>query len=342
MVSNVSLLVASDRRGQTGPTLSLVIPMHNEVENLDPLFDRIDRAMETIGLTHEIICVDDGSTDGTVAGLLRHRLKDQRLKIVKLSRNFGKEVAIMAGLHRCRGSAAVVMDADLQHPPEMIQKFVARWREGYHVVYGVRRSREKETPLRRVLTEAFYWLFARVSEVTLPRGSGDFRLIDRAAVDALNAMPERTRFMKGLFSWTGFKQIGEPFDVVPRRAGRSSWSYWQLFLLAVEAFLGFSRLPLRVWTPLGLLVSLLSALTGMIILVRDLAGDAPIDGYATVLCAVFFLGGVQLVGLGLIAEYLSRMYSEVKGRPMYLVESQFGFEEEAAAAKTIAAGARQP
>jgi|DewCreStandDraft_4_1066084.scaffolds.fasta_scaffold00035_57 glycosyltransferase involved in cell wall biosynthesis len=307
--------------------LSVIVPMRNEARNLGALLDRLRPVLDRLGLPAEVICVDDGSTDATAAMLKLAHAADQRIKAISLSRNFGKEVALAAGLHEARGRAAVLMDADLQHPPELIERFVALWREGYEMVYAQRRDRNADGPLRRWLSTAFYRLFAIVGQTELPPGAGDFRLLDRKVIDALNTIEERTRFTKGLYSWVGFRQVGVPYDVADRADGRSRFNLLTLWRHAVDGITAFSTIPLRVWSYLGLLVSSVALGYGCYMVVRTLLYGTDLPGYPSLMVAIMLLSGVQLVGLGVMGEYVGRIFAEVKRRPLYLVRERIGLGE---------------
>jgi len=286
-----------------------------------PVLDRLD-------IPAEVVFVDDGSTDDTL-DVLRHRHRtDPRIKAVSLSRNFGKDIALAAGLRHARGRAVVLMDADLQHPPELIADFIARWREGYQLVYGERRNRRQEGVLRRMSANLFYRIFARIGEIRLPQGAGDFCLLDRKVVDALNAMQERTRFAKGFYAWVGFRQAGISYDVAERHAGSSTWSFWKLWTFAIDGLTAFSNLPLRVWSYLGFAISLLALAYGTVILFGTLAHGTDVPGYPSLMVALTFFAGVQLISLGVIGEYLGRIFTEVKRRPLYLVAETLGVGPE--------------
>lgn len=317
--------------------LSVVLPMHNEQENIAPLFARIQPVLERLGVPYEIVCVDDGSRDATWERLQAAHRANPRIRIVRFSRNFGKEMAMTAGLRHACGRAVVLMDSDLQHPPEVIAEFYTHWQAGAQVVYGVRRSRDTDPPLRRWLTRRFYGLLDGMSEVPLPREAGDFRLMDRAVVDALNRMDERGRFMKGLYSWVGFRQVAVPFDTAERHAGASNFSTWRLFRFALDGITSFTTLPLRIWSWLGLAVAAIAVLYGLLILAKTMLFGVDVPGYASLMVATLFLGGVQLICLGVLGDYLGRVFTEVKGRPLYLVADQAGFTGEEARADRPAA-----
>ncbi|MBR9970979.1 glycosyltransferase family 2 protein [Magnetospirillum sulfuroxidans] len=310
------------------PVLSLVVPMFNEAGNLDTLFARLTQVMADLGESYEIVCIDDGSKDDTVARVLEHRQRDPRIKVVELSRNFGKELALTAGLHHTSGQAVVMIDADLQHPPETIKEMMAKWRDGYEMVIAVRRDREQETAFKRLASKAFYEMFGRVSEVQLPPGAGDFRLLDRKVVDVLNAMPEHARFMKGLYAWVGFKQTIIPFDVADRAHGETKFNLFRLWRLAIDGITSFTSVPLKVWTFIGSLVASFALLYGLLFIVKTLILGIDVPGYPSLIVAITFFSGVQLISLGVIGEYLGRVFSEVKNRPLYVVRSAHGCRRE--------------
>jgi glycosyltransferase involved in cell wall biosynthesis len=276
--------------------------------------------MDSIGLSWEVVYVDDGSRDATRAVIEAIRRRDGRAAVLGLSRNFGKEAALTAGLDHASGAAVVVIDADLQDPPELIAELVAVWRQGVDVVYARRRARGGETWLKRATAAGFYRLMRDVGQVSLPADTGDFRLMSRRAVDALATLRERHRFMKGLFAWVGFPSQAVLYDREPRHAGRSKWSYWKLWNLAIEGITSFTVLPLKIATYLGLLVAVLSLVYGAVITIRTLLLGNPVPGYPSLLVVILFLGGAQLITLGVIGEYLGRIFNETKQRPLYLVE----------------------
>jgi glycosyltransferase involved in cell wall biosynthesis len=299
--------------------LSIVVAMFNEEASIDAFFTEIDAVAARLPLGVEYVCVNDGSRDGTLAKLLARQAQDKRIRIVDLARNFGKEAAMTAGLAHARGDAVVVIDADLQDPPELIEQFVAKWREGFEVVYGIRASRASDSFTKRLTAEAFYKLFNRITAVPIPSDAGDFRLLDRKVVDALLTFPERNRFMKGLFAWVGFKQIGVPFVRQPRVLGKTAWNYWKLINFAIDGVTGFSTVPLRVWSFVGAVVSLIGFSYALFLIIRTLIFGIDVPGYASIMVTVLFLGGVQLLCLGMLGEYMGRLYMETKGRPIYIV-----------------------
>jgi polyisoprenyl-phosphate glycosyltransferase len=310
-----------------GRSLSVIVPVLNEERGVEPLIARLRPVLESLELDWEVVFVDDGSTDDTLARLKMMHLQDHRLKAVSFSRNFGKEIALAAGLQYARGDAAVVMDADLQHPPELIRAFVAHWRSGFDVVYGQRRDRDADSVVHRWAARAFYVAFQQLSGTALPEGAGDFRLLDRKAVDAMNRMRERVRFNKGLFAWMGFRSIGVPFAVAQREDGGSRWRPRQLMRFGIDGIASFTTIPLRVWSYVGLVVSLFAFGYAMVFLVKTLVFGIDVPGLPTLVISVMFFAGVQLLSLGIIGEYLGRMYEEVKGRPLYLVSEEVGIND---------------
>ena len=306
--------------------LSVIVPVYNEELNIDYLFERLLSVLETLDTSYEIVCVNDGSKDNTLKCLIEHHHRNPVIKVVNLSRNFGKEVALSAGLDYATGAAVVPIDADLQDPPELIKELVEKWREGYDVVYATRRSRGEESWLKQTTANAFYKIIGKMSRVPIPRNTGDFRLLDRRVVEAIKQMPERTRFMKGLFAWVGFKQTSVLFDRPQRYKGTTTWNYWRLWNFAIDGITSFSFLPLKVWSYVGVTISLVSFLYATFLIYRTLLYGVDLPGYASIMVAILFLGGIQLVTLGIIGEYLSRVYEEVKGRPLYLVRDAYGFK----------------
>lgn len=306
--------------------LSVIIPLYNEELNIDYLFERLSLVLNLLNMKYEIICVNDGSKDNTIERLIDYHYQNPFIKIVNLSRNFGKEIALSAGLDYATGAAVVPIDADLQDPPELIAEMVEKWREGYDVIYATRRSRNEENWLKRFTANAFYRTLNRISLVPIPHDTGDFRLLDRRVVDALKKMPERNRFMKGLFSWVGFKQTSIYFDRPARYQGESTWNYWRLWNFALDGITSFSFIPLKVWSYIGVLVAIPSFFYASFLVLRTLIFGIDLPGYASIMVAILFLGGVQLVSLGVIGEYLGRVYEEVKRRPLYLVRDAYGFD----------------
>jgi dolichol-phosphate mannosyltransferase len=307
--------------------LSFVIPVHNEQHNVAELHRRLDAVLASLGEDAELIFVDDGSGDATYPLLVELNGMDPRVKVVRLSRNFGHQLAISAGLDLAAGDAVVVMDGDLQHPPETVPALVARWREGYDVVYGVMQSRP-EGWLKRTTAGLFYRLLARLVRIDVPAAAGDFRLVDRRAVAAFKAMRETNRYVRGMFSWVGFRQTSVPYDVPPRHAGRSSYTFTRMLKLAADGIFSFSTRPLRLVLGLGFVVSVCAVLFGIASLVSKYAGVYVVPGWVTLVLVTSFIGGVQLFVLGMVGEYIGRIYDEVKRRPLYLVSDLHGFARD--------------
>ncbi|MEI8394848.1 MAG: glycosyltransferase family 2 protein [Rhodospirillaceae bacterium] len=309
-----------------GPLLSLVIPFYNEGANVEELFNRLLPVLDGLDIPAEIICVNDGSRDDTLARLLEAGRRDTRVKVIELSRNFGKELALSAGLGYASGDAVVPMDADLQHPPELIAEMLVKWREGADMVIAVRNFRTGQSLAHRISARIFYWVFDHMSEVKLPREAGDFRLMDRRVVDVINRMPERTRFMKGIFAWIGFRQVCIPYEQGERAVGNSRWGFLKLLHLSIDGLTAFSTFPLRVWGIIGGSVSLIAFLYGLFRVVRTLVYGVDVPGFETLLVTILFLGGIQLLILGIIGDYLGRVFAEVKGRPLFVVRAAYGWD----------------
>jgi glycosyltransferase involved in cell wall biosynthesis len=314
--------------GKDKVELSVVVPMYNEELNIDYLFERLISVLDKLNMKYEIVCVNDGSKDNTLKYLVEHHSRNDAIKVVNLSRNFGKEIALTAGIDYTTGAAIVPIDADLQDPPELIEELVAKWREGYDVVYATRRVRQGESWLKRFTAKAFYKVATWISPVPIPPNTGDFRLLDRRVVEALKQLPERNRFMKGLFAWVGYKQTSILYDRPQRYKGLTKWNYWKLWNLALDGITSFSFLPLQVWSYLGLIFSLIAFCYGSFLIIWTLFLGIKVPGYASIMVAVLFLGGVQLLSLGILGEYLGRIYQEVKGRPLYLVRECYGFSSD--------------
>jgi polyisoprenyl-phosphate glycosyltransferase len=301
------------------PVVSVVVPAYNEAPSLPEFHRRLAAVMDGLGLAWELVIVDDGSRDPTAAVADALRAADRRVALLALSRNFGKEIAATAGLDHARGEAVILIDADLQDPPELIPRLVAAWRDGYDMVYAERRDRAGDSWLKRRTAAAFYRLMRRWGPVELPPQAGDFRLMSRPVVDALVSLREHHRFMKGLYAWVGFRSCGVPYSRAPREAGHSKWNYWRLWNLALEGITGFSVLPLQLASYLGVAVALFAAVFGGQLVLRTLLFGNPVPGYPSLMAVVLFLGGVQLITLGVIGEYLGRVFNETKRRPLYLV-----------------------
>jgi len=302
------------------PTLTVVVPAYNESEGLREFHQRLGAVLDGLDLQSSVLYVDDGSRDDTHAVMEELRAADPRVATLRLSRNFGKELALTAGLDHVDADAAVVIDADLQDPPELIPTFVAHWREGFDVVYGTRASRSGETGLKKATATAFYRVMERLSPTPIPRDTGDFRLLSRRALDALRQVRERQRFMKGLFTWVGYRQKAVFYHRDPRHAGQTKWNYWKLWNFAIDGITSFSGAPLKVATYVGLLAAMIAFVFGIWVFGKALLFGDPVRGYPSLMVAVLFLGGVQLMALGVIGEYLGRLYVEAKQRPLSLVD----------------------
>lgn len=313
-----------------GVTLSIVVPLYNEADNIDAFLDRTERVLrellDPLGGSYEFIFINDGSSDDTVEKLLFHRERNPQVKILSLSRNFGKESAMCAGLDYSTGAAVVPMDVDLQDPPELLTDLFQKWLEGYDVIYAIRRDRHADPWMKRLTAFGFFRLFNQVAETKIPKDTGDFRLMDRRVIQALGELPERTRFMKGLFTWVGFRQIGVEYDRHSRTSGNTKWNNRRLWNLALDGITSFSIVPLRVWTYLGLTVSFLALSYGGLMTIRTVVEGIDVPGYASLMVTMLFLGGLNLFTLGVLGEYLGRMFMEVKGRPLYLLRETYGIE----------------
>jgi len=302
-----------------GNSLSVIVPAYNESEVLTAFHQRLAGVLDKLSMSVEVIYINDGSTDGTLQIMEALRAGDPRVAIVDLSRNFGKEIALSAGLDHAQGDAVVVIDADLQDPPELIPELVLKWREGYDNVYAKRTVREGESILKKATASAFYRLIHCVSRVNIPEDTGDFRLLSRRAVDSLKQLREQHRFMKGLFAWVGYPGVAVPYQRDARFAGETKWGYWKLWNFALEGITSFTIAPLKMATYLGLLTALAAFAFAAVIMYRTLAYGDPVRGYPSLMIVVLFLGAVQLIGIGIIGEYLGRMFDETKRRPLYFV-----------------------
>jgi len=317
---------AAARREKPGFALSLVVPMHNESEMCGIFFGRVVPILKDLTENYEIICVNDGSRDDTLEILSSFHLRDPRIKIVNLSRNFGKEAALTAGLDYASGDAVIPIDADLQDPPELIPQLVERWQEGFDTVIAVRSDRQTDGYLKRTTANWFYRVIGKLSDVPIPANAGDFRLLDRTVLDALKRLPERRRFMKGLYAWVGFNPSTVEYSRLARVAGNTKWKFWGLWNFALEGIFSFTTLPLRIWTYVGLGTAIFSAGYGFYIVLRILIYGIDVPGYASLIVLLLFFSGMNMIGLGILGEYVGRIFSEVKQRPVYLVESVTGID----------------
>jgi Glycosyltransferases involved in cell wall biogenesis len=300
--------------------IAIVIPAYNEEDNVEIAYKRLKEVLDSTNYDYELIFVDDGSKDNTLSKLLELYEKDKKVKVISLSRNFGKEIALSAGLDYADADAVIPFDVDLQDPPEVIPKLIAKFQEGYDVVNAVRIKREGETFLKRFTSKAFYKIINILSDIEIPQDVGDFRLISKAALNAVKQIRERKRFMKGIFAWVGFKTTSVYYERAPRHAGKTKWNYFKLINLAIEGITSFSIAPLRLASLLGLFVSFVAFLYAMWIIIQKLVYGNPVKGYPSIMVAILFLGGVQLITIGIIGEYVGRIYEEVKQRPLYIVK----------------------
>ncbi|MGU3471606.1 glycosyltransferase family 2 protein [Paenibacillus sp. D51F] len=309
-------------------TISVVAPMYNEGSNIQYFYERLSAVLLRLHMEYEIICVNDGSKDDTWDRLKQLSLQDSRIKAIDLSRNFGKEIAMTAGIDFSRGDIVVPIDADLQDPPELIPDMIEKWREGYDVVYATRIKREGETRMKKLTAHLFYRTIRKMTKIDIPADTGDFRLMSRPVVDALKQLKEHHRFMKGLFSWVGFKQTSIPYLRDSRHSGKSSFNFWKLWNFAIEGITSFTFAPLQLFTYFGVAVSFASFLYAIFMIIRTTLYGNPVPGYPSLMVAILFFSGVQLMTLGIIGEYIGRIYNESKRRPLYLTRESVGINEE--------------
>ncbi len=313
-----------------GITLSIIAPVKDEQVAIAPFVARVSAVLDALAQVDgaaqawEILFVDDGSQDATLAAIHAAHRADPRIRALSLSRNFGKEAALSAGLDHARGSAVVPIDVDLQDPPEVIGEMLDRWREGYDVVYGVRRNRLTDSLPKRMTADLYYRAHNWLSSDKIPEHAGDFRLLDRKVVEVIKLMPERNRFMKGLFAWSGFRQTAVEYDRSPRAVGETKFNYWKLWTLAIDGITSASTVPLRVWSYLGAGIALLSLFYAVFLVLRTVFFGVDVAGYPSIMVATLFLGGVQLLSLGVLGEYVGRILVEVKHRPIYIVRETIG------------------
>ena len=301
------------------PVYSIVAPIYNEYDNIPELYRRVSDVMNSTGENWELVLVDDGSTDGSTERIRELAARDKRVRQVIFARNFGHQIAVTAGLDYSRGQAIVIIDADLQDPPEVILELTKKWKEGYEVVYAVRTEREGETWFKKVTAALFYRVIFRITDVKIPLDTGDFRLLDRKVVNVMNQMRERHRFLRGMASWVGFKQIGVEYKRQARLSGVTKYPFSKMLKLALNAITGFSYFPLQVATYIGFLAAGIAIVSIPIVAILRMTGSHFFEGQTTTLISVLFLGGVQLISLGILGEYVGRIYDEVKGRPLYVV-----------------------
>jgi len=310
--------------------LSLLVPMYNEADVIDHFFERVRPVLEGVALEWEVVCVNDGSKDRTLELLRQWHERDARIKVINLSRNFGKERALTAALDLAVGDAVIPIDADLQDPPELIPRMVELWEQGFDVVNAIRSSRNSDSLFKRTTARLFYRAMSNASDTEILRDAGDFRLLSRRVCEVLRSMRETHRFMKGLFAWVGLPSTTINFERNARIGGSTKWNYWRLWNFALEGIISFSTVPLKIASYLGLLTAVLSLLYAGFLVTRTLIFGDPVPGYPSLMAAVLFLGGVQLIFIGVIGEYIARIHDEVKGRPIYVIDSILGFEDSSA------------
>jgi glycosyltransferase involved in cell wall biosynthesis len=314
------------KRSKT-PLISIVVPVKDEENGIRPFVERVSEVLGQVSKGEwEILFVDDGSTDETIAAIAAAHYREPRVRALSLSRNFGKEAAISAGLEHARGQAVVPMDVDMQDPPEVLIEMVAKWREGYEMVFGVRRNRASDSLPKRLTAGLYYRAHNWVSNDKIPENAGDFRLLDRKVVDAIRTLPERNRFMKGLFAWAGFRQTAVEYDRVERAVGSTKFNYWKLWTLALDGITSASTAPLRIWSYVGAMIAFLAMCYAVFITSRTLLFGVDMPGYASIMVSVLFLGGVQLISLGILGEYVGRILTETKQRPLYVIRDRIGFD----------------
>jgi glycosyltransferase involved in cell wall biosynthesis len=302
-------------------TLTVVVPAYNEEQALPLFHNQLNAVLNSLPINKEILYIDDGSTDHTWEVLQQLKNQDASVSLLQLSRNFGKEIALTAGLDHAKGDAIIVIDADLQDPPELIPQLLEKWQQGYDIVYAKRIGREGESLLKKVTAYTFYRIMKRATKVKIPEDTGDFRLLSRRAAEALKTLREQHRFMKGLFAWIGFPQAFILYHRQSRVAGKTKWNYWQLWNFAIEGITSFTIAPLKYATYIGILTSFLSFIYATVVMTKTLLFGNPTPGYSSLMVAILFLSGVQLMTLGIIGEYLGRMFNEVKNRPLYLIQN---------------------
>ena len=312
------------------PILTILVPVKDEEEAIAPFITRVCQVLDSLpdpaAKAWEILFVDDGSNDGTLFAIMTANQRDSRICALSFSRNFGKEAALSAGLDHARGDAVIPIDVDLQDPPEVIAEMVAAWRAGSDVVYGVRRNRASDSLPKRLTADLYYRAHNWLASDKIPEHAGDFRLLDRKVVDVIRKMPERNRFMKGLFAWSGFKQTAVEYDRVEREVGATKFRYWKLWTLALDGITSASTVPLRVWSYVGVTVALLSFIYAVFVMIRTVISGVDVPGYASMMTAILFFGGLQLISLGVLGEYVGRILVETKQRPIYVVRETVGMD----------------
>ena len=319
------------KRGVLMPLISVIVPVKDEQAAILPFVQRVSAILDEIAMNQswEILFVDDGSTDGTLAAIAAANQRERRVRALSLSRNFGKEAALSAGLDHARGRAVVPMDVDMQDPPEVLAEMVAKWLDGFEMVFGVRRSRSQDSLAKRLTAGLYYRAHNAVSNDKIPENAGDFRLLDRKVVEVIRKLPERNRFMKGLFAWAGFRQAAVEYDRAERTSGKSKFGYWKLWTLALDGITSASTVPLRIWSYVGAVVALIAIGYGSFLALDTMFFGNPVPGYASIMVSVLFLGGIQLISLGVLGEYVGRILTETKQRPLYVVRDTIGIDAPA-------------
>ena len=305
----------SDRR-----SVSIIAPCYNEDETVDVFYEAITAVMADCDVEYRLMFINDGSSDHTLEKLKALCARDDRVDVIALSRNFGKEAALTAGLDYAVGDGVIVIDVDLQDPPELIAQFIEKWRDGFDVVYAARANRESDTFAKRSTAGGFYRFFNRISSLKIPENAGDYRLMDRCVVETIKTLPERSRFMKGLFAWAGYRAVGIPYTRPERVAGETSFNFWRLWNFALDGITSFSTVPLRIWTYFGAVVAFFSLLYSVYIVMRTIFFGVDIPGYASLIVSILFFGSVQMISVGVLGEYIARLFVEVKRRPVYVVD----------------------
>ena len=310
--------------------LSVIVPVKDEEQAIVPFIARLTPILDGLFAdgAWEILFIDDGSEDATMAAILAAHGRDRRIRALSFSRNFGKEAALSAGLDHAMGMAVIPMDVDLQDPPEVIGQMLDRWREGYEVVYGVRRNRSTDSLPKRLTADLYYRAHNYLSDDKIPEHAGDFRLLDRSVVEVIRRMPERNRFMKGLFAWSGFRQAAVEYDRAPRAVGKTKFRYWKLWTLAIDGITSASTMPLRVWSYVGVMIALLALVYAIFLAIRTTLFGIDVPGYTSIMVATLFLGGVQLISLGVLGEYVGRILVETKQRPIYVIRQKVGLDSD--------------
>jgi glycosyltransferase involved in cell wall biosynthesis len=316
------------------PVLSLIVPVKDEEEAVGPFVARVAPILDRLfperepQAAWEILFVDDGSDDNTLPAIIQAHARDPRVRAISLSRNFGKEAALTAGLDHAAGAAIIPIDVDLQDPPEVIGAMLAKWREGYEVVYGVRTNRQTDSLPKRLTADLYYRAHNYLSSDKIPEHAGDFRLLDRSVVEIIRAMPERNRFMKGLFAWSGFRQAAVEYERAPRAIGSTKFRYWKLWTLALDGITSASTMPLRIWSYIGVVIASFALLYAVYVVVKTVFFGTDVAGYPSLMVAILFFGSLQLISLGVLGEYVGRILIETKRRPLYVVRKKIGFADE--------------